>query len=61
MDHIIEADGGIIRYPSMRSAITERIFLEMTDPKVQVFRNLRQMNFAQLKHFDPEDPGKNHG
>ncbi len=30
----------------------------MTDPEVQVFRNLRQMNFAQLEHFDPEDPRK---
>jgi hypothetical protein len=58
MDRIIDPDGGINRYPDLRSALTKSIYLEMTDPEVRVLRNLRRMNFAQLEHFDPKDPGK---
>ena len=57
MDRIIDADGGFIRYPDLRSAVAnKRISLEMTDPEVQLFRNLRRMTSAQLEHFDPMYP-----
>jgi hypothetical protein len=57
MDRIIDADGGFIRYPDLRSAVAnKRISLEMTDPEVQLFRNLRRMTFTQLEHFDPMYP-----
>ena len=58
MDRIIDPDGGINCYPDLRSALTKSIYLEMTDPEIRVLRNLRRMNFAQLEHFDPKDPGE---
>jgi hypothetical protein len=57
MDSIFDANGRFIRYPELRSAVAERISLEMTDPEVEEFRNLRQMTFSQLEHFDPMSPG----
>ena len=56
MDHIFNADGRLIRYPDLRSAVAERISLEMTDTEVEVFRNLRRMTFSQLELFDPMYP-----
>ena len=56
MNRIIDADGGFICYPDLCSAVAERISLEMTDPEVQVLRNLRRMTFAQLEFFDPMYP-----
>jgi hypothetical protein len=52
MDRIFNADGRLIRYPDLRSAVAERIFLEMTDPEVEVFHNLRWLTFSQLELFD---------
>ncbi len=51
MDRIIDADGGFIHYPDLRLAVDERISLEMTDPEVQLLRNLRRMTFTQLEHL----------
>ncbi len=56
MDCIIDADGGFIHYPDLCSTVAKCISLEMTDPKVQLLRNLRRMAFAQLEHFDLMSP-----
>ncbi len=53
MDHILDADGGFIRYHDLRSAVAERISLEMTDPEVWLLRNLRRMTVSEIKCFDP--------
>jgi hypothetical protein len=35
MDSIFNANGRLIRYPELRSAVAERISLEMTDPEAR--------------------------
>ena len=60
MNDIIDGSSGSFRYrySDVRSAIAERISLDMRDPEIDMFqpRNLRQMTFDELERFDPMRP-----
>ncbi len=54
MDYLLDSAGGSVTYRAIRSAVAKETHLEMRDPEVDAFRNLRCMNDpCEIMRFNP--------
>jgi hypothetical protein len=57
MDYLLDSAGGSVTYHGIRSDVAKEIHLEMRDPEVDAFRNLRRMKDPyKIMRFNPIFP-----